>query len=135
MKEVTKLMIEKYKIMEIGYDFMGYRVNKEKSLSFHHLIVPKRKNGKEIVENGALLVRESSHDYLHVIEKVDHQIFNYITSEMIDENVKGFIDMANLKRIDDLLSYFENKHGDDTCKRGYYLIKDVYKRRLLQERR
>lgn len=135
MKDVTKLMINDYKILEVGMDFMGYRVTKEKGLSFHHLVVPKRKNGKYEKENGAILIRYSSHDYLHAIERVDLEVFNYITSEMIDENIKGFIDMANIKRIDDLLCYFEDRHKDDTTKKGHILIKDVYRRRVLEEER
>lgn len=29
MKEITKLMTNKFKIMELGIDFMGYKVEKE----------------------------------------------------------------------------------------------------------
>lgn len=43
MKSITKLMINEFKIMQLGFDFMGYRVEKQNSLSFHHLIVPRRK--------------------------------------------------------------------------------------------
>ncbi len=134
MKEITGLMIDKFKLKEIGYDFMGYRFSNEKSLSFHHLIVPKKCGGKIEVGNGAILVRDTSHDYLHIIEKFDRKMFNYITREMIEENKKGVIDMENLRRIDEILLEFEYKHGDDTLKNGHYVIRDVYTRRLLRER-
>ena len=42
MREITKKMIEYYKIMKLGYDFMGYPALKKNTLSFHHLIVPRR---------------------------------------------------------------------------------------------
>ena len=42
MKEIVKLMINDFKIKQLGYDFMGYRFNKSIDLSFHHLIIPHR---------------------------------------------------------------------------------------------
>ncbi len=134
MKEVTGLMIDMFKIKEIGYDFMGYRFSNSKTLSFHHLIVPKKYGGKIEVDNGAILVRSSSHDYLHLIEKMDRKSFKYITKEMIEENKKRAIDIENLKRIDEILSEFEYKHSDDVFKNGHFVIRDVYTRRLLKER-
>ena len=35
MKEITKLMINEYRIMKLKMDFMGYSVQKKESLSFH----------------------------------------------------------------------------------------------------
>ena len=133
LKDVTNLMIDMYKIKEIGYDFMGYRFSSEKTLSFHHLIVPKKRGGKEEIANGAILVRNTSHDYLHLIERLDKKYFRYITNEMILENKKGSIDIENIKRIDEILLEFEEKHSDDVLKCGHYAIKDVYTRRLLRE--
>lgn len=49
-----------------------------------------------------------------------------ITSEMIDENVKGYIDKANLKRIRDLLLCFEHDHRNDEDKKGRRLIRKIY---------
>ena len=42
MKQVTKDMIDDFKIMKKKIDFMGYEVDSKNGLSFHHLIVPKR---------------------------------------------------------------------------------------------
>ena len=42
---------------------------------------------------------------------------------MIDENIKGRLDIDNLKRIHDLLLYFEREHDHDTLKKGKLLIK------------
>ena len=133
MKEITKLMTNKFKIMEIGIDFMGYRVTKEKYLSFHHLVKAKRNGGKDEMENGAILVRNSSHDYLHIIERIDRKYFSYITSEMIKENKLGYIDMDIIRKIDEILLEFEEKHREDSFKKGNLILQDVYLRRLVRE--
>lgn len=129
MKEITKIMINDFKIMKLGYDFLGYKVNRKQDLSYHHLIIPRR-HCKEaglgegyLYWNGAILRQNTSHDYLHIIEKIDPDIFYELTSEMIDENIKGRLDIDNLKRIHDLLLYFEREHDHDTSKKGKLLIK------------
>ena len=129
MKEITKIMVNDFKIMKLGYDFLGYKVNRKQDLSFHHLIIPRR-HCKEaglgegyLYWNGAILRQNTSHDYLHLIENVDPDIFYELTSEMIDENIKGRLDTDNLKRIHDLLLYFEREHDHDTSKKGKLLIK------------
>ena len=135
MREITKLMINEYKIMKLGYDFMGYTIKRKESLSFHHLIIPHR-NCKELglgdgylKWNGSILVQNTSHDYLHVIESIDYDIFTILTSEMIDMNVKGYLDIDNLKRISDILKNFEKEHCSDRNKKGRILIKDTYTQR------
>ena len=129
MREVTKLMVNDFKIMKLGYDFLGYKVNRKQDLSYHHLIIPRR-HCKEaglgegyLYWNGAILRQNTSHDYLHLIENIDPEIFYELTSEMIDENIKGRLDIDNLKRIHDLLLYFEREHDHDTSKKGKLLIK------------
>ena len=134
MKEITNLMIDMFKLKEIGYDFMGYRFSNERKLSFHHLIIPQKRGGKMEVDNGAILVRDTSHDYLHVVEKFDKKSFLLITKELIEENRKREINMENLRRIDEILLEFEYNHSDDVFKNGQYAIRDVYTRRLLRER-
>lgn len=131
MEAITKLMINEFKIMESGIDFMGYSVINPKKLSFHHLIIPKREGGKATIENGAILTR-SAHDYLHVIERTERNFFLEITKEMIEENKKHFIDMKNIKIINEILTEFEEKHFEDTLKKGKLLIKEEYRNRLLQ---
>ena len=122
-------MINDFKIMKFGMDFMGYKVNRKQDLSFHHLII-QRRHCKEaglgegyLYWNGAILRQNTSHDYLHLIENIDPDIFYELTSEMIDENIKGRLDIDNLKRIHDLLLYFEREHDHDTSKKGKLLIK------------
>ena len=129
MKEITKIMVNDFKIMKLGYDFLGYKVTRKQDLSFHHLII-QRRHCKEaglgegyLYWNGAILRQNTSHDYLHLIENIDPDIFYELTSEMIDENIKGRLDIDNLKRIHDLLLYFEREHDHDTSKKGKLLIK------------
>ena len=111
---------------------MGYKVDKKQSLSFHHLIIPHRESRNYgigegyLYWNGAILRQNTSHDYLHIIEKIDSDIFYELTSEMVDENVKGSLDIDNLKRIHDLLLYFEREHDHDYTKKGKLLIKREY---------
>lgn len=132
MKEINKLMINKYEINKLKFDFMGYTFKLQKELSYHHLIVPKRKGGKETIENGSILVQNTSHNYLHTIEKIDKEIFDLITNEMIIENIKGKLDIVNLKKIRELLLYFEKEHCCDKTKKGEDLIKEEYIRRRIK---
>ena len=132
MREITERMIKDFKITKLKYDFMGYQVDRKNNLSFHHLIIPHR-NCKELglgegylYWNGSILMQETSHDYLHIIENLDYEIFLKITSEMIDENIKGHLDIQNLKKIRDLIIYFEREHDRDKNKKGKYLIKNGF---------
>lgn len=114
-----------YKLRELGIDFMGYEYHKSDA-SYHHLIIPRRKGGPETIQNGAILMQSTSHNYLHTIEKYDLEIFEFITSEMIDENIKGYLDKENLHYIDDALKYFEHEYCNATTKKGKPLIKEQY---------
>ena len=135
MREITKLMIKEYKLMKLGYDFMGYDITNKSNLSFHHLIIPHRNCkamglGEGYLEwNGVILNQNTSHDYLHLIEAKDYDMFLVITSELIDENVKGHLDIDNLRRIHDILECFEREHANDRSKKGKVLIKQEYMRR------
>ena len=129
-------MVNEYNIRKLGFDFAGYEIKRMKDLSFHHLIVPKR-NCKELglgegyyKWNGSILVQDTSHDYIHLIENIDMDMFLAITSEMIDMNVKGKLDVDNMRRIHDIMSYFEKEHCSDRNKNGKLLIKDKYLHRI-----
>lgn len=132
MKPITREMIKEYKIKK--FDFMGYDIKQKQNLSFHHLIVARRNCKKQGLGegyykwNGSILVQNTSHDYLHIIEKIDPEIFYCITSEMVDENTKGKLDLENLRAIRDLLLYFEREHDHDYTKQGKLLIKREYTR-------
>ena len=75
-------------------------------------------------------MQKTSHDYLHLIESKDYDIFLAITNEMIEENTKGYLDITNLRYINDCLSLFEREHCSDRSKKGKLLIKEDYTRRI-----
>lgn len=89
---------------------MGYYIRKKSILTYHHLLIPKHLHGPKTYWNGCILIRDTSHDYLHEIEKNDPELFYAITSEILDEKIKGKLDMDNIKRIHDMLSYYEKEH-------------------------
>ena len=140
MKDVTKEMIKIYNLKKLKYDFMGYEFKNSKELSFHHLIIPK-KDCKDLgfgsgylFWNGAILVQKTSHDYLHIVERIDRDRFNYITSQMIIENVNNQIMYDCLKKISDCLDGFEREYsGLHTQKNKNLLIKEEYTRRLIKK--
>lgn len=133
MKEVTREMIKMYNIKKLKYDFMGYTFNNINELSFHHLIVPKRDCRKQglgnglLIWNGAVLKQTTSHDYLHLIERLDREMFLRITKYMIEENTNRKIDIDNLKRIREVLLLFEETYEKEKDKNGKFLIKQPYK--------
>lgn len=139
MRELTRIMIKKYALNKLKYDFMGYQFQNYNQLSFHHLIVPHRLCklqglGEGYLEwNGAILRQNTAHDYLHIIERYNLDMFNAITSEMIDENIKGYLDMQNLIYIDDILKCFEREYCGQRTKKGHPLIKEEYTRRLIRK--
>ena len=139
MRDITKLMIAKYKLLELKYDFMGYEFKKEKELSFHHLVIPKRLCvAQRIAEdgylewNGAILKMKTAHNYLHTIERYDRDMFEAITEQMIDENSKGYLDLKNILYIDDVLKCFEREYCGARTKHGDPLIKEEYTRRRVR---
>lgn len=130
MREVTKLMINEFKIKQLGYDFMGYSLQRGDIYTFHHLIIPNRNGGPYAKWNGAILCGRTSHPYLHLIEAKDYDMFCYLTSEMIDMNIKGYLDIKNLRNIDDALTQFEREYSGARTRKGKVLIKEAYTRRV-----
>ena len=126
MKQIVKDMIKIYKIDKLGFDFCGYSLQKGDIYTYHHNIIARRNGGPETISNGAILCGKTSHQYLHLIEAKNYDMFSAITSEMIDENVKGYLDMDNLRYILDILHCFEREYLATKRKNGEYLIKDEY---------
>jgi hypothetical protein len=129
VKEVTKLMINEFKLRELGFDFMGYHLQKGDIYTFHHLIIPNRNGGPYARWNGAILF-STPHSYLHVVENKDYDVFSYVTSEMIDMNIKGYLDPQNIRAIDDALRSFEREYSGARTRKGKVLIKEEYTRRV-----
>ena len=132
MKEISKIMYKKYALNKLKYDFAGYMFKRPEEISFHHLVVAHRYCkqqglGEGYYEwNGSLLVQRSSHEYLHIIENYDRDMFNAITSEMIDENIKCYLDIENIKAINDILNNFEREYCGTRTKNGHLIIKPEY---------
>ena len=119
-------MIDIFDMKTYMFDFMGYVFTSVKNLSYHHLIIPDRFNGPQILDNGAELNKKTSHPYLHTIEWKDPELFSLITIQMILQNRKRKLDLENIRKIRDYLEYFEKEHSSDTCKKGKPLIKTRY---------
>lgn len=125
---VKNLMIRDFRVLHLGYDFAGYEIQREKDLSFHHTIISRAQCKKEHLGdgywywNGSILVQNTSHNYLHEIQRHDEDRFYAISSELIDENIKGKIDRENLERIEDILRSYE---------REFDVPKEEYVRRLM----
>lgn len=122
-------MLREFKIKELGYDFMGYSLQKDDIYTYHHLIIPNREGGKITRENGAILCGKSSHPYLHLIEAKDNELFKAITMKMIEENKQGYLDIQSIRFIDDCLTYFEREHCGERNKKKRLIIKPEYTKR------
>ncbi len=139
MRQSTKNLIRKYSLMKLKYDFMGYEFRRMSDLSFHHLIIPRSVSPFLDLDrgyyewNGVILVQKSSHEFLHIIERFDLDRFYAITSEMLDEKLKGNISMDNIKKINDVLNSFEKEYIGQTFKGSHSeIIKPAYTKRLLK---
>ena len=133
MKDVTFKMIKDFKLERQGIDFMGYGFDKISTLSFHHLIIAHRDcqkfhipNQGYVYWNGAILKQDTSHDYLHTIERVDEDMFIYITAKLVEENKLGRLDKDILMQIRDVLERFEREHCSDRTHNNKALIKERY---------
>lgn len=124
MKPITKLMIDKYNIRKI--DWMGFKVSKENPYNYHHCFKKRCHGGKETIENGAILTK-TGHEYLHIIESRDIELYNYINNVLKQINEQGFMPLKRqLLAINYLLEIFEKEHFRDKTKKGKTLIKDKY---------
>ena len=129
MLHITRVMIAAFNITDT--DFMGYSVDKTNA-NFHHLIIPRRNGGAKAISNGAILNKDTSHPYIHIIESKDYEMFYKITKEMMKENKMGRIDKECLLAINDILNVFEREHSGETNFLGEELIKEEYTKRLIR---
>lgn len=113
---------------QTGYDFMGYTFASTKELSYHH-IMPRQYKGKTTYENGAILNRATSHNYIHLIEDTDFKVFIEISQVLKDEHEAKKITKEHLMEIRRLLEFFEKKYDRQYSRRGNLIIKEEYVRR------
>lgn len=137
MKMVTNLMVNEFKLKELGMDMMGYKVVRDNDYSFHHLIVPKRDCGRKHIAhngyvrwNGAILNGKTAHPYLHVIEQYKRAYFEDITHQLINMNQKGYIDVEDLKIIHSLLHEFELLYDYEVSHKGKLIIPPKFRNRI-----
>ena len=108
------------------YDFMGYTFNSIRDLSYHH-IIKRSEGGQKTFDNGALLVGDTSHPYLHVIESKDYEMYayiNFILKEINNQQRPPTRDQ--LISIRKILLEFEDKYKDEYTSKGKILIKSSY---------
>ena len=126
MKQITNLMVNMYNLK--GTDFAGYKVSKDNPYTFHHLL-KRCHGGIETIENGAILTKYS-HEYLHIVETRDLNIYNYINNVLKQINEQGHEPLIRqILAIDYLLKLFEKDHMNDRSSKNKRLIKNEYLRR------
>lgn len=128
MGKLAERIIEDFNLEGLGYDFMGYLFDSKKELSYHH-IQPRHYKGKTTYENGAMLNRYTSHNYIHTIEEMDFKLFIELSQILKDEHAAKKITPDHIKEIYQLLNYFESKYDGQYTKRGNLIIKEEYVRR------
>lgn len=129
MKAVTREMLKIYKPLS-NMDWMNYRIVNKQDLTFHH-IQKREDNGRETIENGALILKHS-HQYLHLIEYKDtntydaiNKIFKYINQQRHEPT------REQREIIEFMLREFESVHRWDKNSKGKLLIKHKYRDRAL----
>lgn len=124
MKSITNLMINEYGVKKIC--FMGYKVSKDNPYTFHHL-KKKEHGGKEEIKNGAVLTK-IAHQYLHILESRDKELYNLLNNVLWQINEQGFAPLdRQLLAIDYILRIFEEKYSNERSSSGKILIKREYK--------
>ena len=63
---------------------------------------------------------------MHIIERIDRDMFLEITKLMIEQNKNEKLDLESLRRIRTILLAFEHEHSHDISSKGKILIKQQY---------
>lgn len=124
MSKLIKDMRSIYRIRH--YDFMGYTFDSIKDLSYHH-IQKASDGGLKTLDNGALLVKDTAHPYLHIIEDRDYDMYIYINNILKEiNNQQGHPTKEQLMAIRNILLQFEREHQDDVTSKGKHLIRKQF---------
>lgn len=135
MSRLRERLYKEYHLEELGYDFLGYTFETKRDLSTHH-IIPRHSGGETKKKNLCVLNRFTSHNYIHLIEDYDYKVFLQISSSLLKQVQQGKIDIEEIKKIIDLLQFFEFKFRDEEDRHGERLIKPEYKtKRILKDDR
>lgn len=124
MKEIVRQMIELFQMENI--DWLGYELQEGDIFNFHH-IVDKSRGGKEIIDNGSILCNGSSHQYLHIIEYKDFDMYLYLSNILLSiNNQRTMPNKQQQLAIESLLQQFEREHCSDVNAKGKPLIREKY---------
>lgn len=104
---------------------MNYRIVRKSDLTFHH-IQKRCEDGKEVIENGAI-IGKIGHEYLHIIEYKDIKTYNAINKMFMYINKQLYEPtMEQRQIIEYLLREFESEYKETKNSRGDLLIKRKY---------
>lgn len=131
MSRLRERLYKEYKLEEVGYDFLGYTFESKKELSTHH-IIPKHSGGQTKKNNLCILTRDTAHNYIHLIEDYDYKIFLQVSKQLMEQVKNGSIGLDEIKRIDELLMFFEDKYKNEEARNGELLIKPEYKTKRIK---
>jgi hypothetical protein len=129
MSRLRERLYKEYELEKYGFDFMGYEFHTKSELSTHH-IVPRFLGGKTKKDNLCILNRDTSHNYIHLIQDYDYKVFLQISKLLLEQVKKGEIDLEQISRINEVLCFFEDKYQNTETKNGVLLIKPEYKDRI-----
>ena len=125
MQNITREMLKIYKPVS-NLDWLNYKIVRTSNLTFHH-IKKRCDGGRKEISNGALLLGNSAHPYLHLIEYKDintyiaiNKIFEYINKQKTEPTLE------QRKIIEYLLQQFEKIHRWDKGSKGKLLIQRKY---------
>lgn len=128
MGRIADKLFYDFDLHKLGYDFMGYYFDNKNELSYHH-IQTRQQKGKTTLDNGALLNRNTSHNYIHTIEEYEFDLFEELSEILKDEHRCKAITTEHLREIRTILEYFEQKYNNQYTKRGNLIVKEEYVRR------
>ena len=120
-------MLKVYKPIS-NLDWLNYRIIRKCDLTYHH-IVKKCDGGDNSISNGALLL-PTPHQYLHLIENLDIEIYIKLNEIFKIINKQGYEPTLEQRRlIEYLLQEFELIHKWDKGPKGKILVQKKYLKR------
>lgn len=131
MGKLNDKLFYDFGLHKLGYDFMGFLFDDKKELSYHH-IKTKQQKGDTTYENGALLNRITSHNYIHTIEEYEFDLFMELSDILKDEHKCKAITKEHLLEIRAILEFFEHKYENQYTKRGNLIVRNDYIRRRIE---
>ena len=84
MSRLRERLYKEYELEKNNYDFMGYTFKDKRELSTHH-IKPRFLGGETKHNNLCILNRNTSHNYIHLIQDYDYKVFLQISKFLIQQ--------------------------------------------------